>query len=204
MQISCPQCGKMLEAPFPLPERAQCPFCNAVFAPTLPTPRTPDVPPPPPGQTVWPSTVPAASFPTPNVTARAAEQLRVPALGVLIAGMLSLLLALGDLLLAIAMLMGFQLGPPPQNLPPILQGLFQPTPGQVAFGAVLNGIRVVTCSLVIYGGLKMQRLESYGWAVTSSILSLIFCLNCCCCLGIPFGIWALVVLNRPEVRAAFR
>ena len=27
--------------------------------------------------------------------------------------------------------------------------------------------------------------------------------NACCLLGVPFGIWALVVLNKPEVKAQF-
>jgi predicted Zn finger-like uncharacterized protein len=38
---------------------------------------------------------------------------------------------------------------------------------------------------------------------TACILAMIPCVNCCI-LGLPFGIWGLVVLNKPEVKDAFR
>jgi hypothetical protein len=56
---------------------------------------------------------------------------------------------------------------------------------------------------ILFGALKMMRLQSYGWAMAAAILAVIPCLSPCCCLGIPFGIWALVVLSKPEVKAAF-
>ena len=36
-----------------------------------------------------------------------------------------------------------------------------------------------------------------------TIVSMLPC-SCCWTLGLPFGIWALVVLNQPEVKDAFR
>jgi uncharacterized membrane protein HdeD (DUF308 family) len=59
-------------------------------------------------------------------------------------------------------------------------------------------------ALIIFGGLKMKNLESRGLAMVAAILAIIPCCNGCYCLGIPAGIWALVVLNKPEVKAAFR
>lgn len=61
---------------------------------------------------------------------------------------------------------------------------------------ILNG-------LVFLGALKMKNLQSYGLAMTAAIISVIPCCGPCYCLGIPVGIWALVVLRKPEVRAAF-
>lgn len=61
---------------------------------------------------------------------------------------------------------------------------------------ILNG-------LVFFGALKMKNLQSYGLAMTAAIISVIPCCGPCCCLAIPVGIWALVVLRKPEVRAAF-
>lgn len=58
-------------------------------------------------------------------------------------------------------------------------------------------------ALILTGGLKMRQLQSYGLAITASILAILPCGNCCC-IGLPLGIWALVVLNRPEVKDAFR
>jgi hypothetical protein len=62
---------------------------------------------------------------------------------------------------------------------------------------------LVINALVFLGALKMRGLQSYGLAMTSGILSLIPCCGPCVCVGIPLGIWALVVLRKPEVRAAF-
>ena len=58
--------------------------------------------------------------------------------------------------------------------------------------------------LAIIGGFSMRRLGSYGLSMCGAIVSLIPCAVACCPLvGIPVGLWALVVLLRPEVKAAF-
>jgi predicted Zn finger-like uncharacterized protein len=56
---------------------------------------------------------------------------------------------------------------------------------------------------ILMGGLKMKKLENYGSVMTAAILALLPCGNCCL-IGLPLGIWALVVLSRPEVKGAFR
>jgi hypothetical protein len=66
---------------------------------------------------------------------------------------------------------------------------------QFAFSIPMSG-------LVVYGANKMRRLENYGMAVAAAVLAMIPC-GGCCVLGLPFGIWALVVLNDPSVKAAF-
>ncbi len=58
-------------------------------------------------------------------------------------------------------------------------------------------------AVITYGAVKMKNLKSFGLAMTASILALIPC-GSCWLLGIPFGIWALVVLSRPDVKSAFR
>lgn len=57
---------------------------------------------------------------------------------------------------------------------------------------------------IITGCLKMKKFESYGYARAANILAMIPCVSPCCLLGIPLGIWGLVVLSRPEVQSAFR
>ncbi len=57
---------------------------------------------------------------------------------------------------------------------------------------------------MIFGAGKMSRLESYGWSQAAAILGMLPCVSPCCFLGLPFGIWALMVLNRDEIQAAFR
>jgi hypothetical protein len=51
----------------------------------------------------------------------------------------------------------------------------------------------------------MRNLKGWGMAMTAAVLSVIpLCFNSCCCLiAMPAGIWALVVLNKPEVKSSF-
>ena len=56
---------------------------------------------------------------------------------------------------------------------------------------------------VCWGAVSMKRLANYSGARAAAIVAVIPCLGPCCVLGIPFGIWALNVLGRPEVRSSF-
>src|SRR5262245_57496534 len=74
---------------------------------------------------------------------------------------------------------------------------------------VLGGLAVLAWALaftfgivIIIGALKMMRLKSYNWALAASVLALLPC-NPAGVLGLVTGIWGLVVLNRPAVKAAF-
>jgi hypothetical protein len=49
----------------------------------------------------------------------------------------------------------------------------------------------------------MRRSVHYGRTVAAAIVACIPCLSPWVLLGIPFGIWALVVLCRRDVQAAF-
>ncbi len=59
---------------------------------------------------------------------------------------------------------------------------------------------MVIGSLIVVGGVKMQQLESYGWAMTASILAIVFA----GLLGILFGIMALMCLMDPVVKEGFK
>jgi len=68
---------------------------------------------------------------------------------------------------------------------------------------IVMGLLVLAASAVIFfGALKMKDLQSYNLAMTATILAMIPCFSFCC-VGIPFGIWSLVVLLKPEVKTAF-
>ena len=64
----------------------------------------------------------------------------------------------------------------------------------VLSGLLLSGIMLVA-------GLKMKRLEACGLAIAGAILAIL--LPPGNLIGLPIGIWALVVLSRREVREAF-
>jgi serine/threonine-protein kinase len=63
---------------------------------------------------------------------------------------------------------------------------------------------VAVSFLILVGAVKLQKLQSYRWAMTSSILVMIPCLFANCLFGFPLGIWALVTINQADVRKAFR
>lgn len=71
-------------------------------------------------------------------------------------------------------------------------------------GAVFNVIGLIMAVVVFLGASKMKNAESYGFAMAAAILAMIPCVSPCCLLGLPLGIWALIVLLKPEVKAAFQ
>jgi hypothetical protein len=58
-------------------------------------------------------------------------------------------------------------------------------------------------AIIICAALQMKALRNHGFAMTGAILALIPC-NLAWVFGLPFGIWALVVLSKPEIKSAFR
>ena len=65
-----------------------------------------------------------------------------------------------------------------------------------AFGVVLAG-------LVLAGGWSMLNRKSWTLALVAAVLTMIPCFGPCCGLGLPIGLFALVVLMRPPVRELF-
>ncbi|RKH19112.1 hypothetical protein D7V77_32990 [Corallococcus sp. CA041A] len=133
--------------------------------------------------------------------AKAAQDLSVPAILMLVMAGLTFLYLLVSMVTptSSAQLENFFDNPDmPQQWKDIVTWMLSPM-GRVvttAPGLVLNG-------LVAFGGWKMKNLRSYGWAMTAAILCCIPCCGPCSCLSLVPGIWSLIVLNRPDVKAAF-
>jgi hypothetical protein len=72
-----------------------------------------------------------------------------------------------------------------------------------SIGIAGNVIGIVVGALIIYAAVQMMSLRSWGLCLAAAILALIPCIGPCCCLSLPFGIWAIVVLLDDRVRAAF-
>lgn len=62
---------------------------------------------------------------------------------------------------------------------------------------------LLTNAVVCFGSVAMLRMSSYGAAYTAAIIALIPFCTPCWLIGIPFGIWALVLLNRYGTSAVF-
>jgi len=71
-------------------------------------------------------------------------------------------------------------------------------------GIVFNVLGIIMSGVILMGALKMKALEKHGFAMVATIIAMVPCISPCCFVGLPIGIWALVILNKPEVKAAFR
>jgi hypothetical protein len=135
-----------------------------------------------------------------------ADKVKAPAIGLLIVGLLGALAGVFGILNS---LLGLGIGMAsleemrkqgeeiPEWVAPLVGG------GSMAIQVISNLVGVAGAGFVVYGALKMQKLQNRTLAMIASVIAMIPCLSPCCCIGIPIGIWALVVLNKDDVKAAF-
>lgn len=74
---------------------------------------------------------------------------------------------------------------------------------QSSFGLATNCAGLASGLLVIIAAFRMKRLTGRTLAILASILAMLPCISPCCFLGLPVGIWSLMILLDPDVRAAF-
>jgi len=89
-----------------------------------------------------------------------------------------------------------------ERAPDFFQQLQRGTAGPLA--AVVQAGFVLLNSVILVGGIQMFRFRTWGLAVAAAALAMVNFGSCCCVPGIPVGIWSLVILLMPEVRAAFQ
>jgi hypothetical protein len=131
-------------------------------------------------------------------TQMARSMVQVPGLLVAITGGVGVALYSVNLILR---MFGIAMTPPPMGTGPELDWVFDFFAGGagVALDVVWLGLSVV----VLIGGLQMLQLQRYTFCLCAAILALLPCISPCCCIGLPAGIWALIILAKPEVRGAF-
>lgn len=72
------------------------------------------------------------------------------------------------------------------------------------FGILIWLTAIFINVIVFFGALRMKALQNWSLALIATILVMLPC-NCpCCLLGVPIGVWSLIVLLNGEVKAAFR
>ena len=131
-----------------------------------------------------------------NDRAYALDRVKGPAIFMVVNVALTIVVSLVQLLISLGVFSIGALGDLGKN--DQAQMLFQGAGGVI--GAVVSLIFAIP---ILVGALKMKRLTSYGFAMTAAIMG-ILCTNVCCCpVGLGAGIWALIVLNDPNVKAAF-
>ncbi len=117
-----------------------------------------------------------------------------PAIGLIITAILGFLAQAASLIMR---LVGSSMMAAQQNAPPWVAAM------SGTIGVIAGIIGILMSALIIAGALNMKKLTNYSLALTASIIAMIPCISPCCLLGLPIGIWALVVLSKPEVKSAF-
>jgi hypothetical protein len=64
-------------------------------------------------------------------------------------------------------------------------------------------LSLLVAPVIVFGAVQMMKAKNYRAARIAAILVIIPFTSCCFLVGIPMGIWALVTLGKPEVKAAF-
>lgn len=64
-------------------------------------------------------------------------------------------------------------------------------------------LSIAAAPVIIVGGVQMLSARRYSLAILAAILAMIPFTSVCCLPGIAIGLWALIVLRNPEVKAAF-
>jgi hypothetical protein len=70
-------------------------------------------------------------------------------------------------------------------------------------GMSLGCLGIAVALFLWIGAGRMAALRSYGLSMATGVVALVPCLSPCCAITLPFGVWALFVMTRPEVKSAF-
>lgn len=124
---------------------------------------------------------------------------RAAGIGMVFSGLITLALSLGWLIT------NFAFGPPmPEPLPGQDPTVANATRLGMRVGQIAPpGFGILVAVLAIAGGVQLARRRMWGLAAFAAFMSALPC-TCGFPIGLPMGIWALLVLSNPTVRESFR
>lgn len=146
----------------------------------------------------------------PNRSAGPRDRVNLPGLFLLLVGIFNILGAIYPIANGLLVLLASEdfLRQTMQNNPLIPKG--QPVDLNTlrmggVFWLVVGIVMIILSIVTILGGVYMRSLKAYGLCVAAAVIACIPCISAmaCCGVGEGIGIWALIVLLNPEVRAAF-
>jgi hypothetical protein len=121
------------------------------------------------------------------------ERVKIPAICLMVVTILSLFHRIADLILSVLFLNG--------TIP--LPGQPAQMQSQMQIAMVVDAVAIAIGLVMLVGAWQMLQAKSYAFAMFTAILAVIPCISPCLFLGIPFGIWALVVLADEQTKANF-
>lgn len=147
-------------------------------------------------------TIAPLSTPTSSASlVSATDQANGPGIGLIVTGALNILLGL--VRAAVSVFFGAAMsGMAPSSGPDAeFQKIVMMASGTM--GVVFGLLGAACGGLTLFAGIKLRKLESYGLCMTGAILGLLPCTSPCCLVGLPIGIWAIVVMSKGEVKSQF-
>jgi hypothetical protein len=208
----CPKCGATLQ----IPAASQASASPAGFAPPPPG-FSPLGSSPPGGKSLGPQLAPAPNpfsdqaspqgvnpyqSPTNYVSGYSGagyrpdvrSKLLGPGIGMIVGGTLALLYVVVAIIMLAVSPDAFMMGEAPKNEAERV-GYWVGVLSVVVLGTIFYALEVA-------GGIAMVMGKGRPLALAGAIAGCMPC-NICCVFGLPFSIWALVVLNQPDVKAGF-
>ncbi len=64
-------------------------------------------------------------------------------------------------------------------------------------------VKLALDALTIFAGYQMRQMRNWTLSMAGSVVALLPC-SICCLLGLPIGIWSIVVLIDEDVKRSFR
>jgi hypothetical protein len=127
------------------------------------------------------------------------DRLKVPAIGLIITGSL-------NIILGIVVIFSALFGTASGSLNRGFSGNEEKIGYFIGFfGPSLIGVlSAIFAPLIIFGGIRMLSGKSRNLAICAAVLATIPLSSCCFIAGSIFGIWTLVVLMKPDVKAFFQ
>jgi predicted Zn finger-like uncharacterized protein len=183
--VNCPHCQqRSIVAEQHNGRTVKCPSCGQSFQVAFPIPDDEHSVVPPTDS----ETLPRGSSHKVPSNSEARQRLLGPAIGLMVTGGLTTLMGLMFL---------------PALLFPGLMGEQVPIdPAELAFSLLFMLLSLTLGIVTLHGSIKMIQLRSHPLSMAAAVAAMVPCY--CCLLGLPMGIWALVVLNDKEVKQAFK
>ena len=127
------------------------------------------------------------------------DKVKLPAIGLIVLGVLGILAGLWSLFAGgVSVQQLVDMGVDPDQAEEVAKYVS-------SGGKILPLFGIAVAGFITWAGLQMKALKSWTAAVIANVLVMIPCFtSCCCVVGIPLGIWGLVVLMKPEVKSAFQ
>ena len=132
----------------------------------------------------------------PSATAVASALVNAPAICLIVINVLAIIAALASLSMGISPAALDSL----QGLDPQMQKFFLQA---TKLNVPANILALLISGFCLFGSISMMNLRHHTVCLVAAVVTLLNCTTCCCGLGLAAGIWALIVLLKPEVREAF-